>query len=80
MIRIKILGSECKKCRQFEENVRIVVSMLGIEAFVEKVTDFEEIIKYGVVYLPALVIDEKVESVGVALKKNSIKILIENRS
>lgn len=80
MIRIKILGSECKKCRQLEENVRIVVSMLGIEAFVEKVTDFEEIIKYGVVYLPALVIDEKVESVGVALKKNSIKILIENRS
>lgn len=80
MISIKILGSECKKCRQLEMNARKVVEEKGIDASVEKVTDFQEIIKYGVVHIPALVINEKVESIGIVLKSDAIIKLLEKWS
>jgi len=72
MISIKILGSECKNCRKLEENTKAAVEIGGFEAVVEKVTDFIEIIKYGVVRLPALVINEKVISIGRVLKAEEI--------
>ncbi len=61
---IKILGSGCCNCKKLEANVREAVKQLGIEATIEKVQDFKEIMAYGVMRTPALVVDEKVKVVG----------------
>ena len=73
---IKILGSGCKNCNALEENAIEAVREAGIEAEVIKVTDFKEIMAYGVMRTPALVVNEKVVSCGKVLKpKDIIKIL-----
>lgn len=61
---IKVLGSGCTNCKRLEENTRKAVEELGINATIEKVTDFKEIMKYGVMRTPALVVDEKVKVWG----------------
>jgi len=63
-MNIKILGGGCTKCRQLEKNVRAALENLNIEADVEKVMDINEIMKYGVMMTPALVIDGMVKSTG----------------
>ena len=59
-MEIKVLGSGCPKCIQLEKNVKEALSLLSIEANVEKVTDYQDIISYGVMSTPALVVDGKV--------------------
>ena len=61
---IKVLGSGCANCKKLEENTRKAVEELGIDATIEKVTDFKEIMAYGVMKTPALVVDEKVKDIG----------------
>lgn len=61
---IKVLGSGCTNCKKLEANVRKAVEELGIEASIEKVTDFKDITAYGVMRTPALVIDEQVKIIG----------------
>jgi small redox-active disulfide protein 2 len=61
---IKILGTGCSKCKKLEENVKEAVSELGIEATVEKVLDIKDIMAYGVMSTPALVVDEQVKVMG----------------
>lgn len=73
---IKILGSGCKNCKTLENNVREAVKEIGIDAEVIKVEDFKEIMKYGIMKTPALVVDERVLSFGKVLKtKDIIKLL-----
>lgn len=61
---IKILGTGCSKCKKLEENVKEAVKELGIEATVEKVQDIKDIMTYGVMNTPALVVDEQVKVMG----------------
>ncbi len=61
---IKVLGSGCCNCKKLEANVREAVKQLGIEATIEKVEDFKDIIAYGVMRTPALVVDEQVKVMG----------------
>ncbi|WP_058485017.1 thioredoxin family protein [Defluviitalea phaphyphila] len=61
---IKILGSGCANCKKLEANAREAVKELGIEATIEKVQDFKDIMAYGVMKTPALVVDEKVKVMG----------------
>lgn len=61
---IKVLGSGCSKCKKLEENVLKAVKESGQEVQVEKVTDLQTIMKYGVMSTPALVVDEVVKSTG----------------
>lgn len=63
-MNIKVLGSGCKNCQTLEQNVKAAISQLGIDASVEKVTDFVEIASFGVMATPALVIDGVVVSSG----------------
>ncbi len=61
---IKVLGPGCCNCKKLEANVREAVKQLGIEATIEKVEDFKDIIAYGVMRTPALVVDEQVKVMG----------------
>lgn len=73
---IKVLGSGCKKCEVLTNNTKEAIEEMGIEAEVVKVTDFKEIMGFGVMSTPTLVIDEEVVSVGKVLKPKQIKELI----
>ena len=72
MLSIKILGTGCKKCQTLEANVREIVKRNNIDAAVEKVTDINEIINYGILMTPGLVINEVVKSVGTIPKDDQI--------
>lgn len=70
---IKILGTGCEKCTKLEKNAREAVAELGIDAVVEKVVDLKDIMTYGVMSTPALVVDDKVKSSGRVLSVEDIK-------
>lgn len=70
---IKILGSGCMNCKKLEANARKAVEELGIEATIEKVTDFKDIVAYGVMSTPALVVDEQVKISGKVVSVEEIK-------
>ncbi|MBN1970174.1 MAG: TM0996/MTH895 family glutaredoxin-like protein [Candidatus Delongbacteria bacterium] len=75
---IKILGTGCTKCKNLEENAKKAVELAQIDAKVEKVSDFADIMNYGVMMTPGLVINEEVKSVGKVLSPEQIKkILLE---
>jgi len=61
---IKILGSGCTNCKKLEELANKAVEQLGIDAEVVKVTDMAEIMGYGVMSTPALVVDEELKLAG----------------
>ncbi len=63
-MEIKILGTGCPKCGSLEKTAREVVEKENINASVTKVEDIMEIMKYGVMSTPALVVNEKVEIKG----------------
>jgi len=64
MLTIKILGSGCENCKRLAYLAERSVTHLGIEAQVEKVTDYAKIMEYKVLATPGLVINEKVVSSG----------------
>lgn len=64
MLTIKVLGSGCANCKRLEQVAHKVVSEMGIEAEVVKVTEYPDIIAYNVMSTPGLVINEKVVSTG----------------
>lgn len=70
---IKVLGGGCSKCDKLEANVRVALSEMDIEASVEKVKDLKEIMAFGVMTTPCLVIDGKVKSVGKVASVKEIK-------
>jgi len=72
MISVKILGTGCKKCQNLENKVRELVSSNNVDAVVEKVTDINEMMNYGIMMTPGLVINEKVVSAGVIPKDDQI--------
>ncbi|HHY78721.1 MAG TPA: thioredoxin family protein [Clostridiales bacterium] len=75
---IKILGSGCKNCVALKENTEAALRETGIQAEIVKVEDFREIMKYGIMTTPGLVIDEKVVSYGKVLKPKDIVKILEN--
>jgi small redox-active disulfide protein 2 len=75
-MEIKILGSGCAKCRTLEKLTREVVEKNGIDATITKVEDIYQIMKYGVMTTPALVVNEKVEIKGRIPSSEEIKQLL----
>jgi len=77
-MNIKILGTGCPKCKTLEKLTREVVEQNGIAATITKVEDIVEIMKYGIMSTPALVVDEKVEIKGRVPSLDEIrKVLIK---
>lgn len=79
-MKIKILGTGCPNCKKLEINVNKALEELKLEATVEKVTDLPEIMSYGVLSVPAIVVDEKVLSSGAVLTVTEIKELLADGS
>lgn len=75
-MEIKVLGTGCPKCKTLEQATRNAVSELGIDANISKVEDIVDIMNYGVMRTPALVIDEKVIFSGRVPSASELKELI----
>ncbi len=77
-MKIITLGNCCKKSKQNHENAVIAAKNCGVEEPVN-ISDMNEILRYGVMMTPALVIDEKVVSTGRMLSVEQIEKLIKER-
>ena len=73
---IKVLGSGCKSCHALYEVAKEAVKKLDLPLEVEYITDMERIMEYGVMRMPALVVNEKVVSMGKVLKAADIEKLL----
>ena len=76
-MKIEILGTGCAKCAQLEKNVQEAVAKSKKFVQIQKVEDINEIMKFGVMSTPGLVIDGKVISVGKVLTPSQILELIK---
>lgn len=77
-MQIKILGSGCANCKKLEANAREAVQQLGVTADIAKVEDFKDIMNYGVMRTPAIVINEKVKMFGKVCTVDEIKKYIQD--
>jgi small redox-active disulfide protein 2 len=73
---IKVLGSGCANCANLEKSARQAIADLGIDATIEKVTDYPTIIGYGVMSTPGLVVDEKLVLSGRVPKPAELRELL----
>ena len=76
-MKIEILGTGCSKCKTLEENAKKAIAQIGGFHEVKKVEDIGEIMNYGVMSTPALVVDGKVKSSGKTLTSNEIIELLK---
>jgi small redox-active disulfide protein 2 len=76
MKKLQVLGTGCPKCKKLMEMTVQAVKELGIEADVTKVDDINEILKFGVMMTPALVIDGEVKVSGRVPRPEEIKQMI----
>ena len=72
-MKIEVLGTGCPKCKQLEANVKKAVDEAGIKAEIVKVTELEKILGYGVMSLPALVVDGSIKASGRVPEVQEIK-------
>lgn len=72
MLTIKILGSGCPNCKRLEKEVNDALSGLAIDYEVIKVTDYADIMTYGIMSTPGLVMNETVLSTGRIPKRQQI--------
>ena len=71
-MKIKVLGTGCPKCKKVYAEAEKAVASSGVAAEIEKVEEIDEIMKYGVMMTPALVIDEEVKASGRIIKATEI--------
>ena len=73
---IKVLGAGCKSCHEQYENAQAAVKALGLPVEVEYITDMEKVMGYGVMSMPAIVVNEQVVSMGKVLKAADVEQLL----
>ena len=79
-MNIKILGGGCSSCKKLYENTKKAVTETMIKADVEYITDMQKIMEYGVMKMPALVVNEQVVAMGKVLKPAEIMKILEKVS
>ena len=73
---IKVLGAGCKSCHEQYENAKEAVKAMGLPVEVEYITDMQKVMEYGVMSMPAIVVNEKVVSMGKVLKAADVEKLL----
>jgi len=76
MKKLQILGTGCPKCRQLAANVDAAAKAMDIEYTIEKVTDINDIMAFGVMMTPALAVDGEVKVMGKVPDPEAIKALL----
>ena len=74
---IKVLGAGCKSCNEQYENTKQAVKDMGLSVEVEYITDMQRVMEYGVMSMPALVVNEKVVAMGKVLKAKEVVALLQ---
>lgn len=77
MKKIQILGTGCPKCKALAENAEAAAKAMGLQYELEKVTDINEMMKFGVMVTPALVVDGNVKVVGKVSSVEEIKNMLK---
>jgi small redox-active disulfide protein 2 len=77
MKTIKVLGSGCKNCETTANLIRIAAEQAGVEIQLEKVTDIAEIMSFGVISTPGVVVDGKVVHAGGLPAPDQVRAWIE---
>ena len=73
---VKVLGAGCSSCHTQYENTKAAVKNMGLNIEVEYITDMQKVMEYGVMSMPAIVVNEKVVSMGKVLKASEVENLI----
>ena len=76
MKKLQILGTGCPKCKKLAEQTEAAAKALGIEYELEKVTDINQIMSFGVAMTPALAVDGEVKVAGKVPSVNDIQTMI----
>jgi small redox-active disulfide protein 2 len=76
MALIQILGPGCPKCKQLAANAEAAAKALGVAYTIEKVTDITEIMQFGVMMTPALVVDGQVKAAGKVPNADEIRKML----
>ena len=78
-MKIEVLGSGCAKCKKVKETAEKAAKELGVDAEIVKVEDFDQILEYGVMVTPGLVIDGEVMVAGKVPSLDDIKKWIQEK-
>ena len=73
---VKVLGAGCKSCHELYENAKDAAAALGLQVEVEYITDMEKVMEYSVMSMPAIVVNDKVVSMGKVLKAADVEKLL----
>ena len=73
---VKGLGAGCKSCHEQYENAKKAIKDMGLDLEVEYITDMQKVMEYGAMSMPALVVNEKVVSMGKVLKSDDVIALL----
>lgn len=73
---VKVLGAGCKSCHEQYENAKKAIKDMGLDLEVEYITDMQKVMEYGAMSMPALVVNEKVVSMGKVLKSDDVIALL----
>ena len=73
---VKVLGAGCKSCHEQYENAKAAVKAMGLNIEVEYITDMEKVMGYGVMSMPAIVVNEQVVAIGKVLKAADVEKLL----
>lgn len=76
-MKIQILGTGCPKCKQLTESADKAASEMGLQYEIEKVTDINQIMSFGVMMTPALVVDGEVKVVGKVPSASELKEMLK---
>lgn len=73
---IKVLGAGCKSCHEQYENVKSAIKAMELPVEVEYITDMQKVMTYGAMSMPAIVVNEKIISMGKVLKAADVEKLL----
>ncbi len=76
MKKLQILGTGCAKCKKLAENTEAAAQALGLSYEMVKVTDIQEIMKFGVMLTPGLAVDGEVKLVGKVPNVEELKAML----